>query len=81
MTEQKIKVDALLATTYNRLLHAGETVNRMRQLNQVNDEIAYWQTAIQLAEHMMVAGHAIAETHRILLAGQGILPKEEEWIQ
>jgi methionine synthase I (cobalamin-dependent) len=72
LRQQAQSVDALLATTCSRLLNAAAKVNEMRILHQQQNVLAYWQLATVAAEQLTVAGHAITEAHRILLAKQGL---------
>lgn len=74
---KKIEVDSLLATTSSRLLNAAAMVNRMRDMHNNNLEENYWWQANRLGEELQVAGHALTEAYRILLANMGIfVPRE-----
>jgi len=74
---KKTEVDALLATTCSRLLNAAAMVNRMRDMHANDCEEMYWWQANRLGEELSVAGHALTEAHRILLADMGIsIPRE-----
>jgi hypothetical protein len=72
MTEQQIEIDAMLATAVSRLMSAGAVVNLMRELNRQEQPLAYWRAAVDLGEHLTVAGHTLTEAHRMLMARQGI---------
>jgi hypothetical protein len=72
MKDADKSVDALLATTCSRLLNAAAQVNTMRVLHQQQDALGYWKMATVAADNLTIAGCAMTEAHRILLAQQGI---------
>lgn len=66
-------VNALLGTATSKFLYAGELANQMRALNREDpNSEQYWRTANVLGEVLAIAGHCLAESHRILLAQLGV---------
>lgn len=68
MPHDRKSVDALLAAAVSRILNAGYALNRMRELHRQQLDIDYWRAAVDLGEHLTIAGGAIAEAHRLMLA-------------
>jgi hypothetical protein len=71
MTEQQRNVDGLLAVAAERMLRSGEMAQQMRNLQRDGADERYWRMAQQIAEHLVIVGHCLTESHRILLAQAG----------
>jgi hypothetical protein len=65
-------VDAMLATAVSRLLKAAAATRQMRELNRQDLNHAYWKQAVNMGEHLFVAGHTVNVANLILAAEQGI---------
>lgn len=83
MTEEQLKVDALLAASYSRLRRAATATAQLRLGLLVGDETGTIGASVDLAEHMEVIEHAFREVARLIhiqkiasLAARGLFPQQ-----
>jgi len=66
MTEEQVKIDALLKTTFSRLLQAAESTNRLR-IGYLEWNIAESRkAALSLATHMEVVESTLRDSSHLM---------------